>query len=223
MVGAHILQGQDDSALRYKLMRSLLDSIFDGRLRAGSKLAVMRLAKEFGTSSTPVREALVELASVGVVKFVHHRGAIVKPLGPRELRDIFQMRRVLEVEATKCATGRIGIAELESLEKKLQDLVRKSRSSCWLEQVIATDRHLHGLIVGSCGSARMANEVGRYSMLIQAVHNVVGNPSEAQLAAVREHLVIIQAMIANDSAAAAAAMGRHIDNSAKVAEKVMFG
>ena len=222
MVITHIPQSQGNNALRHTLVQRLLGSIFDGRLRAGSKLAVLRLAKEFGTSSTPVREALVELASAGMVEFVHRRGVVVKPLGPRELRDIHHLRRVLEAEATKCATSCIGMAELEPLEEKLQELVRGPRGSSWSEQAIETDHHLHELIVERCGSERIAHEIGRYSVLIQAIRNVVGNPSGAQLAAVREHLVIVQALIAADANAASAAMGRHIDNSARIAEMAMF-
>ena len=54
-----------------------------------------------GISATPIREALVELESIGVVQFVHNRGTIVKPFGPQQLREIYHLRRVLEANETE--------------------------------------------------------------------------------------------------------------------------
>jgi DNA-binding GntR family transcriptional regulator len=70
---------------------------------------VQRLAELYQVSPTPVREALVELASLGLVDLLPNRGAVVRPFGPQEVREISQVRCVLEVEATRCACGRIDL------------------------------------------------------------------------------------------------------------------
>src|SRR4051812_22032295 len=85
-------------ALRHAVVKHLLHKIFVGRLPAGERLVVQKLSAEFGISSTPLRESLVELESVGVIEISHNRGATVMPFGRSELQEIYQLRRILENE-----------------------------------------------------------------------------------------------------------------------------
>lgn len=209
-------------ALRHQVVRRLLDAIFVGDLPSGTRLIVMKLAAQFGLSSTPVREALVELEAVGIVCFEHNRGAIVKPFGPGELREIYQLRRILEVEATRTACGRIDRRELESLREEMKKLLRARRDRQWVEREMATDRRLHELITSSCGSARLAQEIHRYDNLVQSLRDVVGRERRAQLQALEEHLATIDALRVGDAEAAAAAMAKHIERAADSVAKVLF-
>jgi DNA-binding GntR family transcriptional regulator len=79
-------------------------------------LVVQQVAKTYDLSPTPVREALVELASLGLVNLLHNHGAIVRPFGPREVREISQLRRVLETEAARCACACSPSAKLSALD-----------------------------------------------------------------------------------------------------------
>jgi DNA-binding GntR family transcriptional regulator len=199
-----------------------LDAIFVGDLPSGTRLIVMKLAAQFGLSSTPVREALVELEAVGIVCFEHNRGAIVKPFGPDELREIYQLRRILEVEATRTACGRIDRGDLDSLREDMKKLLRARRDRQWVEREMATDRRLHELITSSCGSARLAQEIHRYDNLVQSLRDVVGRERRAQLQALEEHLAIIDGLSADDADAAAAAMAKHIERAAESVAMVLF-
>jgi DNA-binding GntR family transcriptional regulator len=209
-------------ALRHQVVRRLLDAIFVGDLPSGTRLIVMKLAAQFGLSSTPVREALVELEAVGIVCFEHNRGAIVKPFGPDELREIYQLRRILEVEATRTACGRVDRGELESLRDEMNKLLRSRRDRQWVDREMATDRRLHDLITSSCGSARLAQEIHRYDNLVQSLRDVVGRERRAQLQALEEHLAIIDGLRAGNAEAAAAAMARHIERAADSVATVLF-
>ena len=71
----HSLEDLPHGALRHQVVHRLLNAIFLGDLPSGTRLIVMKLAAHFGLSSTPVREALVELEAVGIIQFVHNRGA----------------------------------------------------------------------------------------------------------------------------------------------------
>jgi DNA-binding GntR family transcriptional regulator len=210
-------------ALRHQLVRRLLVEIFKGKMPSGTRLAAMSLAKRFGLSSTPVREALLELEANGMVQFVHNCGAMVKPFGPEQLRDIFELRRLLESEAIRSACGRIDLAALQSLRQELLELTQQSRrGKSWLDQEMATDRKLHAMIAAGCANTRLAAESQRCDTLVQAIRDVIGNERRATREAVEEHLVIVDALIAGDAAAAAAAMRNHIDRTAQSAEKVLF-
>ena len=100
-------------------------------------------------------EALVELEAVGVARFTHNRGAIVKPFGPQQLRDIFHLRRILETEAARCACGRLQRETLESLRSGMRELADDGGSRQWSEEEMGTDRHFHELIAAGCGNARI--------------------------------------------------------------------
>ena len=189
---------------------------------AGTRLIVLNLTARFGLSSTPVREALLELEAIGVVQFAHNRGAIVKPFGPGQLHEIFQMRRIMEVEATRCACGRIDQSELERLHREFLDLSGPRRGKQWLEREMATDREFHHMIAAQCGNVRLEEELHRYDTLVQSLRDVVGNKDRAPEIAINEHLAILGALMANDAEAAAGAMARHINRAAESIDSVMF-
>ena len=108
-----------------------MTGIFQGRFQSGQRLVVQSLASAYHASPTPVREALVELASLGLVDLLPNRGAVVQPFGPQEIREISQIRRLLEVEATSCACGRIPVDELSALEREFLQLEVLPHDQAW--------------------------------------------------------------------------------------------
>lgn len=210
-------------ALRHQIVRRLLHAIFRGHLPAGTRLTVMKLARRFGTSSTPVREALVELEAIGVVHFMHNRGAVVAPFGRRELREIYQIRRVLEAEAARSACGKVDAETLTSIIAEIVALRAESNGAEWSQRATAADRRLHEVIVQACGSARLAGEIRRYETLVQTIREIIGHDRPAQQRALDEHLAIADALLRGDASDATAAMSRHIDGAAEVCERAMFG
>lgn len=209
-------------ALRHQIMQQLLRAIFQRQLPAGTRLTVLKLASRFGTSSTPVREALVELAGIGVVDFIHNRGAVVAPFGPKELQEIYQIRRVLEAEATRSACGNIPLAQLESLRKQFQQLLKHRKIPQWAQQGMDADRRFHALIGQCCGSLRLAKEIQRYEILVQTIREIIGPVPAVQEKALHEHLRIINALLDGNPDKAAQAMADHIQSAAQVCQEVMF-
>lgn len=209
-------------ALRHEVMRRLLRAIFAGTLPAGTRLMVLKLASRFGISSTPVREALVELDAIGMVEFVHNRGAVVAPFGPKELADIYQIRRILESEAARTATGRIPSRELHNLQEETAALVPGAEDPEWLAVAVATDRRLHEMIAAWCPNGRLSREIHRYDVLVQTVRDVIGADRAAQLRAIGEHLAILEALLGGTADEAAAAMALHIDSAAQSAVNALF-
>ncbi len=209
-------------ALRHDVVSRLVKAIFQGELAAGTRLVVQKLADRFGISSTPVREALVELEAVGVVQFMHNRGALVKPFGPQQLRDLFHLRRILEAEVTRCACGRLEREPLLALQAEMRELAVGDGGAEWSRQKMASDRRLHELIVSGCENARLAHEIGRYNTLFQAIREIAGNRRHLQERALDEHLAVIDALLAEDPELAALQMARHITSAGGGVEAVMF-
>lgn len=210
-------------ALRHDVVRRLLLEIVRGNLPAGTRLITQTLSKQLGVSATPLREALVELEAIGMVHISHNRGAVVAPFGPAELRGIYQVRRLLESEAARCACGRIASDVLEALRVELREfLSQRSKSGAWLRAVMASDARFHSMIAGACDSPRLAREIDRYALLIQTISEAIGNRYHSKEDGIREHLEIIEALLAADADRAARAMARHVDATAARALGVMF-
>src|SRR5215813_12842692 len=138
----------DHGRRRQAIVESLLADVFNGRLRPGQHLVTQQLAERFGVSHTPIREALISLAGIGIVDLLPNRGAVVRRIAAAEVREVCQVRRALECEATRSACGRIDLAELHTLRvalKRLQAL-RPARGNGFIEEARAVDSRLHDLI-----------------------------------------------------------------------------
>ena len=162
------------------------------------------------------------METIGMVEFPHNRGAVVKPWGRRQVREVYHLRRILETEAARCACGRINLETLETLKSQSTELLHRDKEEDWTEEAMDVDRQMHNLIVESCDNDRLTDEVHRYDVLIQAIREVVGNQQETQTQAILEHLAVIDALLANDPEVASAQMARHIKNTAETIENIMF-
>src|ERR1700739_316152 len=105
---------------RQTIVQSLLVDVFQGGLRAGQHLVTQELAERFGVSHTPIREALIALAGIGIIDLLPNRGAVVRRVTATDVREVCQVRRVLECEATRSACGRIDPTRLSGLADELR-------------------------------------------------------------------------------------------------------
>jgi DNA-binding GntR family transcriptional regulator len=212
--------------LRAQVTARLVTAIFAGSLRSGQRLVVQQLAKTYDVSPTPVREALVELVSLGLVDLLPNRGAVVRPFGPAEVSEISQIRGLLETEATRIACGRIPPAELAALDVELRRLMDLPRDQTWDRDARAADTRLHGLIAECSGNLRLAIEIGRYLVLFRALRDVChlrdAGTNYSRADDLREHLAIIRPLLESDADGAAQAMKRHIRSAALTLEEVVF-
>ncbi|MGA2620701.1 MAG: GntR family transcriptional regulator [Thermoguttaceae bacterium] len=211
-------------ALRHDIGRRLLRAIFQGELPAGTRLVAKQLSERFGVSPTPIREALVGLEQAGVIEIQHNRGAVVKPFGREQLREVYHVHRILESEAARNACGRISPATLATSQAETQRLIAALArdGSEWLAEAAVADDRFHGLLGTHCGNARLANEIGRYQMLVVALREAVGNRPPVHRQAVEDHPAIIAALLAGDGDRAAMAMAHHIDRVGQGVESVLF-
>jgi DNA-binding GntR family transcriptional regulator len=213
----------DHGLRRQTIVESVLADVFHGRLRSGQHLVTQELAQRFGVSHTPIREALIALAGIGIIDLLPNRGAIVRQVTVKEVREICQVRRVLECQATRNACGRIDLAELHDLA----DGFRRLRGDSWpsladfLQEARRLDSRLHDLVASSCGNDFLAKELSRLKILFRAFRDVSYTRHEARndhrrlAAEAGEHLAIVEALLAGNRQEAAQAMARHIRTGVK--------
>jgi len=218
----------DHGLRRQTITASLLADVFQGRLRPGEHLVTQELADRFGVSHTPIREALIALAGIGIIDLVPNRGAVVRRVGGREIREVCQVRRVLECEAARLACGRIDLAELHTLAAKLRRLKNnRARAPRIIAQARIIDSRLHDLIANSCANAFLGKEISRLKILFRALRDVAWKRDEARndyhrlVEEAGEHLAIVEALLANDPREARRAMARHIRSGVKYWSRAM--
>jgi len=95
----------------------LRDAILSGKLRGGSRLVQDRIATELNVSRVPVREALLQLESEGLVRMEAHRGASVVWLSPEEIAELFDIRGLLVTDAVRRAVPGLTDEQIERLEE----------------------------------------------------------------------------------------------------------
>ena len=214
----HDVLSCDRGLRRQAIVQSILVDVFEGRLETGRHLVTQDLAERFGVSHTPVREALIELAGIGILDIAPNRGAIVRRVSTKDVREISQVRRALECEAARSACGRIDPAELANLAVELRRLTTvpaKSRVR-FVERARALDSRLHDLIAASCGNAFLTNELNRLKGLFRGLRDASYTrhkqcPGFNRLTEeAYEHLAIVEAIQAGDRHKAALAMSQHI-------------
>jgi DNA-binding GntR family transcriptional regulator len=134
----------------------LREEIVTGQLAPGERLSQDQLAERFGVSRIPVREALRQLSSEGLVDLPSHRGATVSQLSPEEIAELIAIAGTLEGAATTRGATRLSKAELEQM-RKLLDAMRniEDRPQEWYRLNVA----FHMVLTRASGWTRLAKLV----------------------------------------------------------------
>ena len=208
---------------RETVAEALLGDILTGSLRSGERLVTQRLAERYGVSHTPIREALISLAGIGLIDLQPNRGAIVRRLSSRDVREVCGVRRALECEAVRKACGRVDTVRLKQLQREFVKLAtgEKVSGERAVAKALELDSELHDLVAASCGNQFLAGEINRLKTLFRAFRDASFSavslrddysriPEEA-----REHLEIVEALLARDRRRAVRAMAFHIRQGVK--------
>jgi len=200
------------SAQAYARLRA---AIVENQYAPGQRLVEQSIATELGLSRTPVREALRMLEAEGLVVSEPNRGAMVRPLSPTEVDDLYGLRIRLESYAVEVATERATEAELGDLIDAADafSAVRRSVDVTSVEgvrQIHEANRRFHDGILAAARHRRLAAMLARtvdIPLVFQAFRSF--GPDKVERSDVFHHL-IVEAMCRRDAARAGALMAEHI-------------
>ena len=137
--------------------------ILNGRLMAGTRLQQAELAKTYGVSITPVREALRDLAAVGLVNISPFLGAVVHTPTLRELEDIYQVRVELIPLTVQLGVHNITPEELAQAEELIQLMDVHTNPDPW----VSHNARFHHILEGACRNDQLAGTMRRLADLSQ--------------------------------------------------------
>jgi DNA-binding GntR family transcriptional regulator len=205
----------DRSTLTSRALDALRAAIVDGRLAAGERYSVAQLAERFGVSRTPVREALLVLERQGVVRFERNRGVRVLETTAHDLEEVFALRLLLEVPATRRACALLDDDDLAALGHEL-DVMTRLAGEGDEAAFMAHDKRFHEIVLQGSGNRRLSAIVSQLRDHVRfRGASTVGRSRDLQ-AILAEHVVILDALRARDPEASARAMREHLRTTGRL-------
>lgn len=194
----------------------LRDSILEHRFVPGERLLVDQLAARLGVSLTPVRHAIQQLATEGLVEIRPRSGTTVASLTDADISETFEIRRALECLAAETAVGRIGDEVLKQLRRLVWKLAEPVESDADRLRHERDNSEFHRLIVEASGNRRLAEMYKglKAHLQIARVHSVsLGEWVKRLPEEHGEHEEIMAALEARDRDRLIAALSGHIDRA----------
>jgi DNA-binding GntR family transcriptional regulator len=202
------------SVLSDQVKDRLLDRIVSGELEPGSRIVETRVAREFGISQAPVREALRSLASLGLVEMRPHRGAWVRQPSPEELIEAVQVRGVLEAYAAEQAAPTISDEIILDLERLLDEMLDLAADGDALAQS-HKNAEFHATVVSAAGNA-MLERTWRLLEPFTQTYLTSTAPGVDLMWLAKRHELILDALRTHDPEAASLTMRHHMEQAAEI-------
>jgi DNA-binding GntR family transcriptional regulator len=193
--------------LSSQALEEIRRAIIEGRLPAGSLTSVRALSDALSMSRTPVREALVDLANAGMVTFERNRGVRINDTEGHDIKEIFEIRLMLEVPAMRRAVPRFTPADVRRLGAELQAMTEHLDDE---PSFMRHDRAFHRVPLEVANNGRLVSIVEslRDQTRVRGISTV--GRSRTLRAIVAEHKEIHRVVRSGDPDAAADAMERHL-------------
>lgn len=205
-------------ALYQDVAEQLRQRIFSSELAPGSWIDELKLAKDYGISRTPLREALKLLAAEGLVTMKVRRGAYVTEVSEQDLADVYHVLALLESDAAGLVATLASEAELAELQALHAALATAAnRGSAGRVQFFAINEQFHMRLLDIARnrwSKQLSTDL-RKVMKLNRHHSLLkqGRIQDS----LHEHQALMQALADHDAAAASKAMREHFRNGLEAA------
>jgi DNA-binding GntR family transcriptional regulator len=179
------------------------------QFRPGERLNEGELARQFGLSRTPLREALNRLTTEGFLRFSPGKGFFCRELDPKAIYDLYQLRKALEVGAIKLAVQTAAEPDILALEQFLIE-TGPDAGGRTTGELVTLDETFHERLMALSGNDEMLQVLRNVNAKIQFVRWIdmdrVSRPVTQA-----EHRQVIERLKARDEFGCVAALEKHID------------
>jgi DNA-binding GntR family transcriptional regulator len=201
------------SVLSDQVKGRLLQAILDGRYPPGARIVETRVAREFGTSQAPVREALRDLEGLGVIEVTAFRGARVRHPSRTELLEAFEVRAILETHGARLALDHVQEADLARLDE-LVDQMREAAGADDPYTEAMADAAFHGHVMRLSGNATLERVWRTLEPFLRTYITIASAGVDRQAIAAR-HAPLVVALRLGDPDAVQAAVEHHFELAAR--------
>lgn len=194
-----VLESNGSRPAYHQCYEILRDWILTGELPGGTKIVEEKIATELGVSRTPIRESIRKLENEGLIV----KKRVVKPT-EKDLRNMFQVRILLEGYSAKCAATYLKEKEIE----KLHEYVRIGRTGN-KEEIMDANERFHNDIVQASNNPVMIDIIDRMQTIIYLFRKTVVIYNRPYL--IDEHEQIYETILARDGEKAELLMKKHLE------------
>jgi GntR family transcriptional regulator, rspAB operon transcriptional repressor len=196
-----------DPTSKLKIYKELRRAIIMGRSRPGERLEVEEIAHRYHTSVTPVRDALQMLNQEGLVAIRPRSGYFITSLTLKQLRDMLELRKILEVAAVERAAQRVTPEQLTQLRTVHAGYTGDDEES--YDRYTDENSRFHRLLAEASGNLKLAEQVGH--LMDRLARFMVLRHAGKSLEVT--HMRIVDALAARDAEGARHALLEDIDNA----------
>jgi len=207
------IETEDTGLLSDRIRNALTDAISSGELAPGTTLDEQQLADRYGASRTPVREALRQLATSGMVEVRPRRGVIVRHVTAEEVMDMFETMAELEAVCVRLATYRITPLE----RSRLLRIHEASQAAVEQDDVDAYDalnRDFHEAIYRAAHNDFLADQAIAVRTRLNAFRRMQLRQARRLASSRAEHDAVMQAIAEGNGEEAGRRMRAHMLNAA---------
>jgi len=198
-------------SLKDKAYDAIKSAILSLKLKPGEPLVESELARQLGISKTPVRDALLELEREGFVTKVLFKGTYVTEVTLKDVREIFQLRAVLEGLAARLAAPLFSPQEVEQMAENLT-AAEAALAEGNLALCSERGKRFHDAIINKADNQRLTLIIRNLDDHVQRFRLLSDQISGRLNKSVREHRRILEALRQRDPAAAEQAMRDHLSS-----------
>lgn len=197
--------------LRDVVFNTLRQEILTGKMKPGERLMEIHLANKLGVSRTPIREAIRKLELEGLVIMIPRKGAEVAQISWKNLKDVLEVRRALDVLAIELACERMGTEEQEALYRACESFEEATKTKD-TRKIAEADVAFHDIIVDSTGNNRLVQLVNNLSeQMYRYRFEYIKDDSQHDIL-VQEHKEMYKSIRSKNKEAAASVVKKHINN-----------
>lgn len=187
----------------------ILENILSGNIAQGTPISEMEVSKAIGTSRSPVREALRKLEAEGLITIYSGRGAFVIEISSQDIREVFELRILLESHSLKRACFYISDERLIELRNKINLLNTESPSA---NDFYELDFELHTTIVENSGNNRLIKLYNNVLLQISMIRRISSLHPKHFVTSKEYHLRLIDAIYNRDLYLADKILREHLHN-----------
>lgn len=200
---------------------SIKELILNNVLTAGTQINIDEMAAQLNVSRTPVREALLRLKNKGLVRIVPHVGCFVCSITREEFREVFELRRIIETYAARCAAENMSDEELAHWK----DYVSRSEKAVLAGNLVEFNNMetlIHNSLIENLNNKRILEVMDMIGDNIYRQRMLALKSRDNIEKSLEEHRRIVEALISHKPDEAALAMETHIHNVERRIEKIVF-
>jgi DNA-binding GntR family transcriptional regulator len=183
--------------------------ILVNEIQAGERLNELSLAQRLGISRSPLREAIQSLAGEGLVRFVPGRGAFVVELGLETVRQLVQIRIVLECLGARLAAE----SATEEQLRELDALLKTTEGSMDEQAPYPSDLDFHRMVLEAAANPPLVEMTGTLNTQLRLARLRSAQQPRRARQALTEHQLILDALKRHDPEGAAKAMEQHLNGA----------